>query len=95
MAFEDGKFNEGKSGVDGDEPVIQHLAPSNMSAYTDLTKVSSSHVPRLVLRCKVSIVGDPGVGKSALSQMMHSGGHMFPKNYVMTTGVDFAVKVRG
>jgi len=24
--------------------------------------------------------------------MFHSGGHMYPKNYIMTTSVDFCVK---
>jgi len=30
-------------------------------------------------------------GKSAITQMFHSGGHNYPKNYVMTIGVDFCV----
>ena len=47
----------------------------------------------LNLRCKVVIVGDTAVGKSALTQMFHSGGQRFPKNYFMTIGVDFCVKV--
>mmetsp|Transcript_27638 Transcript_27638/g.88899 ORF Transcript_27638/g.88899 Transcript_27638/m.88899 type:complete len:203 (+) Transcript_27638:17-625(+) len=54
--------------------------------------LESTHKTALVLRNKVVIVGDPTVGKSALTQMFHTGGSVFPKNYVMTTYVDFAVK---
>jgi len=88
---EDPKYDESKSsGLHDDAPVLAHLAPSNMTN-PNLSKMETTHVPKLILRCKVSVVGDPAVGKSALTQMMHSGGHMFPKNYVMTTGVDFCV----
>eukprot|EP01112_Ceratiomyxa_fruticulosa_P012474 TRINITY_DN3456_c0_g1_i1.p1 TRINITY_DN3456_c0_g1~~TRINITY_DN3456_c0_g1_i1.p1 ORF type:complete len:189 (-),score=27.25 TRINITY_DN3456_c0_g1_i1:90-656(-) len=44
------------------------------------------------LRCKVVILGDPAVGKSALTQMFHSDGTHYPKNYVMTIGAEFCVK---
>ena len=37
-------------------------------------------------------MGDPATGKSALTQMFHSGGQRFPKQYNMTCGVDFCVK---
>lgn len=37
-------------------------------------------------------VGDPAVGKTALTQMFHSNGQRFPKAYNMTCGVDFSVK---
>eukprot|EP00937_MAST-01D_sp_MAST-1D-sp2_P002321 g2321.t1 len=47
----------------------------------------------LVLRCKVALVGDPHVGKSAVREMFHSDGQHYPKNYVMTAGVDFSVKM--
>ncbi|CEO98613.1 unnamed protein product (mitochondrion) [Plasmodiophora brassicae] len=43
-----------------------------------------------LLRCKVVVVGDARVGKSALTQNFHSS--VYPKNYVMTLGVDFSVK---
>lgn len=46
----------------------------------------------VVLRCKVAIVGEATVGKSAVTQMLHSGGVSFPKNYMMTLGADFCVK---
>lgn len=36
-----------------------------------------------VLRCKVAIVGDATVGKTALLQVLKSNGHEYPKNYVM------------
>mmetsp|Transcript_15556 Transcript_15556/g.21857 ORF Transcript_15556/g.21857 Transcript_15556/m.21857 type:complete len:187 (+) Transcript_15556:105-665(+) len=43
-----------------------------------------------LLRCKVAIVGDAEVGKSALTTMFHKSSK--PANYVMTLGVDFCVK---
>mmetsp|Transcript_30608 Transcript_30608/g.39252 ORF Transcript_30608/g.39252 Transcript_30608/m.39252 type:complete len:217 (+) Transcript_30608:140-790(+) len=57
-----------------------------------LRSMETTHKPLLMLRCKVVIVGDACVGKTALVQMFHSGGHTFPKNYIMTIGVDFNVK---
>jgi len=44
------------------------------------------------LRCKVLILGNATVGKSALTQMFHSDNTHYPKNYVMTIGVEFSVK---
>lgn len=44
------------------------------------------------LRSKVVVLGDSGVGKSAITQMFHSNGQKFPKNYLMTIGVDFCMK---
>eukprot|EP01065_Artemidia_motanka_P032198 TRINITY_DN39233_c0_g1_i1.p1 TRINITY_DN39233_c0_g1~~TRINITY_DN39233_c0_g1_i1.p1 ORF type:complete len:196 (+),score=82.46 TRINITY_DN39233_c0_g1_i1:68-655(+) len=46
----------------------------------------------VVLRCKVAVVGEATVGKSALVQMFLSNGATFPRNYQMTMGVDFTVK---
>jgi small GTP-binding protein len=46
----------------------------------------------VVLRQKVCIVGDGTVGKTALAQMAFSGGVTFPRNYLMTMGVDLSVK---
>mmetsp|Transcript_40150 Transcript_40150/g.71465 ORF Transcript_40150/g.71465 Transcript_40150/m.71465 type:complete len:225 (-) Transcript_40150:189-863(-) len=57
-----------------------------------LRSMETTHKPLLMLRCKVVVVGDACVGKSALTQMFHSGGHTYPKNYIMTIGVDFCVK---
>jgi len=45
----------------------------------------------LILRSKVVIVGEAHVGKSAVTQMFLDGN--FPKNYVMTIGVDFGMKM--
>eukprot|EP00744_Colponema_vietnamica_P007355 GILI01010594.1.p1 GENE.GILI01010594.1~~GILI01010594.1.p1 ORF type:complete len:190 (+),score=23.69 GILI01010594.1:54-623(+) len=45
-----------------------------------------------ILRCKVCLWGDPTVGKSALLQVFENGAQGFPKNYVMTMGVDHSVK---
>ena len=56
-------------------------------------RVKSKFKPTLILRCKVAIVGDAHVGKTALTQMFHSGGQTFQKQYAMTVGVDFCVKV--
>ncbi|GMH66014.1 hypothetical protein TrVE_jg11349 [Triparma verrucosa] len=90
MSYEDSKFEEAK-GLGTQDDDIVHMAPSNMQGLA-LGLGETSHVPRLVLRCKVSIVGDQSVGKSAITQMFHSGGHMYPKNYIMTTSVDFCMK---
>lgn len=48
--------------------------------------------PQVVLREKVVIVGDEAVGKTSLVQMFTSDGSEYPKNYVMTTDVDFSMK---
>lgn len=45
-----------------------------------------------VLRAKCVIVGDSCVGKSAVTQVFHSDGSHFPKNYQMTTGVELCTK---
>jgi transport family protein 27 len=46
----------------------------------------------LLLRCKVIVIGDAAVGKSAIVQMFHSKGTHYPKQYAMTTGCDFVMK---
>ena len=46
----------------------------------------------VVLRQKVCLVGDGTVGKTAIAQMAFSGGATFPKNYLMTMGVDMSVR---
>jgi len=40
------------------------------------------------LRCKVSVIGDATVGKTALVTMFKNA-NPFPKNYAMTVGADF------
>ncbi|CAM9960252.1 unnamed protein product [Ectocarpus sp. 13 AM-2016] len=54
--------------------------------------MQTSHRTTLMLRAKVVVVGDACVGKSSVVQMFKSGGHDYPKNYIMTIGVDFGVK---
>ena len=63
-----------------------------MPATSGLRSMKSNHVPLVVLRCKIVIVGDAGVGKTALTQVFHSGGPTFPKNYMMTVGAEFLSK---
>eukprot|EP01012_Entosiphon_sulcatum_P008234 TRINITY_DN1439_c0_g1_i1.p1 TRINITY_DN1439_c0_g1~~TRINITY_DN1439_c0_g1_i1.p1 ORF type:complete len:187 (+),score=42.17 TRINITY_DN1439_c0_g1_i1:101-661(+) len=46
----------------------------------------------VVLRCKICVVGDATVGKTAMVQMFYSNGSNFPKQYMMTMGVDLNVK---
>jgi len=59
---------------------------------TGVRSMESKHVSLSVLRCKLVIVGDPWVGKSALTQVFSSGGSTYPKNYLMTVGAEFTVK---
>merc|ERR1719198_886111 len=54
--------------------------------------MESAHKSQLILRCKLVILGDACVGKTALTQVFQSGGSTYPKNYLMTTGADFCVK---
>jgi hypothetical protein len=42
-----------------------------------------THKTTVILRCKVIILGDACVGKSALTQVFESGGSTYPKNYLM------------
>ena len=57
-----------------------------------LRSMATSHRPIRMLRCKVVVVGDQCVGKTALVQSFHSENQNYPKNYVMTSWVDFCVK---
>ncbi|CAM1324734.1 IFT27 (predicted) [Pycnogonum litorale] len=45
-----------------------------------------------ILRCRCYLLGDSGVGKTAISQVFLNDGVSFPKNYNMTCGVDVIVK---
>lgn len=45
-----------------------------------------------VIRAKCVIVGDATAGKSALTQVFHSDGSHFPKNYTMTLAVELCTK---
>ena len=63
-----------------------------MQAQSAVRSMESAHKPQLILRCKLVILGDACVGKTALTQVFQSGGSTYPKNYLMTTGADFCVK---
>jgi len=54
--------------------------------------VAAMSTGSIVARPKVLVMGDPAVGKSALTQVFHSNGQRFPKAYNMTCGVEFCVK---
>ena len=56
------------------------------------TMALQKEVIPLLLRCKVIVIGDAAVGKSAIVQMFHSKGTHYPKQYAMTTGCDFVMK---
>jgi intraflagellar transport protein 27 len=62
------------------------------AAVKAIQSMQTTHTNILVLRQKVVVIGDYAVGKTALVQMFASGGHNFPKNYVMTLGCEFSVK---
>lgn len=64
--------------------------PQEASFSSGLRSMKTVHRPTLMLRCKVVIVGDACVGKSALVQLFQQGS--YPKNYLMTSWVDFSVK---
>ena len=59
---------------------------------TGLRSMESKHKSLTVLRCKLVVVGDACVGKTALAQVFSSGGSTYPKNYLMTVGAEFSVK---
>ena len=50
-----------------------------------LRSMTSNHKPMVVLRCKLIVVGDACVGKSAITQVFQSGGSTYPKNYLMVS----------
>jgi transport family protein 27 len=52
----------------------------------------TKHKTLTVLRCKLVIVGDPCVGKTALTQVFVNGSGAYPKNYLMTVGAEFTIK---
>jgi transport family protein 27 len=57
-----------------------------------LRSMDSKHQSMTVLRCKLVVVGDECVGKTALTQMFESEGTRYPKHYMMTVGTEFLVK---
>ena len=50
-----------------------------------IRSMESNHKQLVVLRCKLVIVGEAAVGKTALTQVFTSGGPTFPKNYLMVS----------
>lgn len=46
----------------------------------------------LVNRCKCVIIGDAGVGKTAIVKSLLGPPHIFPKKYTMTPGVEITTK---
>jgi transport family protein 27 len=42
-----------------------------------------NHKSIVILRCKVVIVGDACIGKTAMTQVFVKGGSNYPKNYLM------------
>ena len=65
-----------------------------MATTTTGGRMASSHKSITVLRCKVAMVGDAHVGKSAVKEMFHSGGQHYPKNYVMVRTQDLLARLR-
>ena len=43
----------------------------------------SNHKQLIILRCKLVVVGDSCVGKTAITQVFQSDGATYPKNYMM------------
>jgi len=68
------------------------MATASEPYQSAVRSMETTHRTTLLLRCKVVVVGDATVGKSALISMFHSGGTTFPKQYLMTAWVDFRVK---
>ncbi|KDO23373.1 hypothetical protein SPRG_11465 [Saprolegnia parasitica CBS 223.65] len=57
-----------------------------------LRSMETTHTSTVVLRCKAVVVGDAGIGKTALLQTLKSSGHDYPKNYIMTSSPELIVK---
>lgn len=59
------------------------MAANNSIGASGIRSMESNHKQLVVLRCKLVIVGEAAVGKTALTQVFTSGGPTFPKNYLM------------
>lgn len=59
-----------------------------------LDRSSQRHTTTMSIagRPKILVMGDPAVGKSAITKMFHSGGQTFLKAYNMTCGAEFCKK---
>ena len=78
---------------DGVERRCHRLAAKCAGGERRAARASPSPSRALTRLCaKNAQMGDPAVGKSALTQMFHSNGQRFPKAYQMTCGVDFCAK---
>lgn len=49
-------------------------------------------MPSLITRCKCVLLGDAGVGKTAIVKSLIGHPHSFPSKYIMTPGVEIFVK---
>lgn len=65
---------------------------SSSSGVSGVRSMAPAHRAVSILRCKVVLVGEACVGKTALTQVFSSGGAVFPKSYLMTVGAEFSVK---
>jgi hypothetical protein len=81
--------SKSREGAGAGSPADADLNPAQRA----LKSMETVHKSQLVVRQKVAVIGDAAVGKTALVSMFHSGGQTFPKNYVMTIGCDFNVKM--
>ena len=61
--------------------VVKSTAPFE----SEIRSMETSHETILMLRAKIVVVGDAYVGKTAVVQMLKSGGHDYPKNYIMVS----------
>jgi GTPase SAR1 family protein len=55
-----------------------------------MAEVDATAAPT-ILRCKVCIIGDAGVGKTALTEVCTKGNTKFPKSYNMTATANFVL----
>ena len=71
--------------------------PSSPSTVTDKRflrnkPISAITMPSSIARCKCVILGDAGVGKTAIVKSLIGHPHSFPSTYTMTPGVEIFVK---
>ncbi len=81
-------INDSRSNMTLDE----RIGETNGVQESALRSMKTTHQQFTVLRCKLILVGDAHVGKTALAQMFLTTGQNYPKSYLMTLGVEFAVK---
>lgn len=59
-----------------------------------MKNAASNHKPLTILRCKVVMVGDACVGKTAITQVFQGSGSVFPKSYMMVQSCYFRIDLR-